>query len=70
MLVKLGRELRRAREEKGASLEAVAGPAKISAAYLHKLERGVVSSPATKKEALSASRSMPAALVGRRRLQR
>ncbi len=27
------------------SLEAVAGPAKISAAYLHKLERGVVNSP-------------------------
>ena len=26
-------------------MESVAGPAKISAAYLHKLERGVVNSP-------------------------
>lgn len=45
MLVELGKELRKAREEKGASLETVADPAKISAAYLHKLERGVVNSP-------------------------
>jgi transcriptional regulator with XRE-family HTH domain len=45
MLIKLGNELRKARERKGVSLEAVAGPAKISAAYLHKLERGVVQSP-------------------------
>lgn len=45
MLVELGNELRNAREEKGLSLESVANPAKISAAYLHKLERGVVESP-------------------------
>jgi transcriptional regulator with XRE-family HTH domain len=45
MLIELGRELRKAREKKGASLEAVAAPAKISAAYLHKLEHGGVDSP-------------------------
>ena len=45
MLTELGSELQTARKEKGLSLEAVAGPAKISAAYLHKLERGVVNSP-------------------------
>jgi transcriptional regulator with XRE-family HTH domain len=45
MLTKLAKELRRAREKKGTSLEAVAGPAKISGAYLHKLEHGAVSSP-------------------------
>jgi transcriptional regulator with XRE-family HTH domain len=45
MLEGLARELRAAREARGESLEAVAGPARISAAYLHKLERGVVGSP-------------------------
>lgn len=45
MLIELGKELRKTREEKGVSLETVANPAKISAAYLHKLERGVVNSP-------------------------
>ena len=45
MLADLGKELRRARDQKGASLEAVAAPAKISAAYLHKLEHGGVDSP-------------------------
>ena len=45
MLVELGKELRKLREEKRVSLETVAGPAKISAAYLHKLERGIVKSP-------------------------
>lgn len=45
MLIELGKELRKTREAQGASLEAVAGPAKISAAYLHKLERGGVGSP-------------------------
>ncbi len=45
MLVELGKKLRKLREDKGISLESVAGPAKISAAYLHKLERGVVNSP-------------------------
>jgi transcriptional regulator with XRE-family HTH domain len=45
MLTELGKELRNFREKKGISLETVAGPAKISAAYLHKLERGNVASP-------------------------
>ena len=45
MLEKLGQELHRTREKKGLSLEAVATPAKISGAYLHKLERGVVNNP-------------------------
>jgi HTH-type transcriptional regulator, competence development regulator len=45
MLVELGNELRKAREEKGESLASVADPANISAAYLHKLERGVINSP-------------------------
>jgi transcriptional regulator with XRE-family HTH domain len=45
MSVELGRELTRARESRGASLEAVAAPAKISTAYLRKLERGVVCDP-------------------------
>ncbi len=45
MLVELAKELSKSREAKGLSLEAVAKPAKISAAYLHKLERGVVNSP-------------------------
>jgi transcriptional regulator with XRE-family HTH domain len=45
MLKQLGSALRQARETKGSSLEAVAQPANISAAYLHKLERGVVSTP-------------------------
>jgi transcriptional regulator with XRE-family HTH domain len=45
MLVELGNELRNAREKKGLSLESAANPARISAAYLHKLERGVVESP-------------------------
>lgn len=37
--------LSESRARKNASLEAVARPARISAAYLHKLERGVVQSP-------------------------
>jgi transcriptional regulator with XRE-family HTH domain len=45
MLVELGEALRDAREERGLSLAAVAEPANISAAYLHKLERGVVENP-------------------------
>lgn len=45
MLVELGKELAKAREGAGMSLESVAGPAKISAAYLHKLEHGIVNSP-------------------------
>ena len=45
MLRELGEELKQAREAKGVSLESVAGPARISGAYLHKLERGSVGSP-------------------------
>jgi len=45
MLTDLGKALKRARDEKGDSLEAIAGPSNISAAYLHKLERGVVDNP-------------------------
>jgi transcriptional regulator with XRE-family HTH domain len=45
MLIDLGRELRKAREDKGMSLEAAATPATISGAYLHKLEHGSVDSP-------------------------
>jgi len=45
MLAELGKELARTRQSKGLSLEAVAGPAGISAPYLLKLERGVVGSP-------------------------
>lgn len=45
MLTELGTELHRARSARGASLEAVATPAKISAAYLHKLEHGAVNNP-------------------------
>lgn len=45
MLIELGNELGKAREDKGLSLASVAGPANISAAYLHKLERGVINSP-------------------------
>ena len=45
MLIKLGKELQSARQATGRSLESVANPAKISAAYLHKLERGNVDNP-------------------------
>ena len=45
MLIELGNELREAREGKSLSLASAAGPANISAAYLHKLERGVINSP-------------------------
>ncbi|MDY6796434.1 MAG: helix-turn-helix transcriptional regulator [Actinomycetota bacterium] len=45
MLIELGNELGKAREDKGLSLASVADPANISAAYLHKLERGVINSP-------------------------
>ena len=38
MLKDLGKHLSKARQQRNDSLEAVAGPAKISAAYLHKLE--------------------------------
>ncbi len=45
MLAELGQELRKARDFKNLSLESAAGPAAISATYLHKLERGVVNDP-------------------------
>jgi transcriptional regulator with XRE-family HTH domain len=45
MLEKLGKELKKARDAKELSLEAVAEPAKISAAYVHKLEAGTVNNP-------------------------
>jgi transcriptional regulator with XRE-family HTH domain len=45
MLSELGDELRKAREQLGVSLQAIAEPSKISAAYLQKLERGLVGSP-------------------------
>lgn len=45
MLKKLGTALNGARASAGTSLEGVAGPARISATYLQKLERGWVKSP-------------------------
>jgi transcriptional regulator with XRE-family HTH domain len=45
MLIELGEELRKVREAQGQSLQAVAEPAKISTAYLQKLERGTVTTP-------------------------
>jgi len=60
MLVKLGEELRDAREEQGLSLAAVAEPANISAAYLHKLERGIVDNPSPRVLArIAAALEMP-----------
>jgi transcriptional regulator with XRE-family HTH domain len=41
----LGASLKRARESAGTSLESTATPAKISATYLQKLERGQVQNP-------------------------
>ena len=45
MLKELGKELRKAREKAGSSLDTIAAAAKISGAYLHKLERGAVGNP-------------------------
>jgi transcriptional regulator with XRE-family HTH domain len=45
MLEAMGGELKAARESTGASLQAIAEAAKISAAYLQKLERGRVGTP-------------------------
>jgi transcriptional regulator with XRE-family HTH domain len=45
MLPELGTELKKARKERGVSLQGIAEPAKISVAYLQKLERGLVGSP-------------------------
>jgi HTH-type transcriptional regulator, competence development regulator len=60
MLVKLAEALRDAREELDLSLAAVAKPAGISAAYLHKLERGVVDNPSPRVLArIAAALKMP-----------
>jgi len=45
MLEVLGKELRAVRKLRERSLQGVAGPAKISVAYLQKLENGVVNDP-------------------------
>ena len=45
ILTSLGEELKSAREGKKLSLQAVSEPAKISATYLQKLEKGIVRSP-------------------------
>ncbi len=45
MLEGLGNELRAVRKLRERSLQGVAGPAKISVAYLQKLENGVVNNP-------------------------
>ena len=45
MLTELGETLKNVRERDGRSLLAVAEPAKISTAYLQKLERGQVGTP-------------------------
>ena len=45
MLIKLGIELKKARDQKGVSLQVIANAANISTAYLQKLERGQVSTP-------------------------
>lgn len=60
MLTKLGKELGKARTSRGLSLEAAAGPAKISGAYLHKLEKGVVNNPSPRVLArLAATLEVP-----------
>jgi transcriptional regulator with XRE-family HTH domain len=45
MQKELGKELHEVRERAGLSLDVVAGAARISGAYLHKLERGGVDNP-------------------------
>jgi transcriptional regulator with XRE-family HTH domain len=45
MLIKLGIELKKARDRMGVSLQAIADAAIISTAYLQKLERGEVNTP-------------------------
>ena len=45
MLKRLGEELKGARERRSLSLQATAEPAKITATYLQKLERGLVHTP-------------------------
>jgi transcriptional regulator with XRE-family HTH domain len=45
MLKELGLELQNARKDRRESLDAIARPARISATYLQKLERGEVNNP-------------------------
>jgi transcriptional regulator with XRE-family HTH domain len=45
MLKELGKTLRQARQERALSLQSAATPARISAPYLQKLERGSVTTP-------------------------
>lgn len=45
MTIDLGGELKAARQQGGQPLQVVADAAKLSTAYLHKLEAGVVNSP-------------------------
>ena len=60
MLVKLGTELRTAREQMGVSLQAIADAANISTAYLQKLERGEVGTPSPRiLRRLSSSLDLP-----------
>lgn len=60
MLIELGKELAKARENKALSLEAVAKAAKISAAYLHKLEHGAVGDPSPRVlERIAAALDVP-----------
>ena len=60
MQKKLGRALHKAREVAGSSLDAIAVTAKISGAYLHKLEHGVVDSPSPRVLArIAAALEMP-----------
>ncbi len=60
MLIKLGTELSKAREHMGVSLQAIADNAKISAAYIQKLERGEVTTPSPRVlRRLASSLSLP-----------
>jgi len=45
MLKELGKALRQARQDRGLSLQSAAEPARITAPYLQKLERGNVTTP-------------------------
>jgi transcriptional regulator with XRE-family HTH domain len=55
MLKELGKEMHMAREKTGASLDAIAEAARISGAYLHKLERGTINNPSPRVLARVAS---------------
>jgi transcriptional regulator with XRE-family HTH domain len=55
MQKELGEELKTARKKTGASLDRIAKAAKISGAYLHKLEGGVVDNPSPRVLARIAS---------------